>query len=530
MKKILCAILALAMLLSELVLAAAENNNVTLIRCEQHDFCTACMEGLEWAWEDDTGINIWLEDRDSIPYLLIYRNANAKGRDFEGYFRNTFTPEMRAKYGDRLIEVGDYQIYTVQGVEMPGLQYTYLVGDIPVVLLRVFDTRWGGNVCYTAKYRQDDPEATLRALAVAVYFFRDGADAYENGGRDADPEPSTRRVNAEKAQPIVSETYTYNDGRFTMQLPVGWKVMTTGSLAQDMIVKAYDPECPERCIFRAAKIEPLLRSQAAKEWYRSNAEAGGLLYALYADAPALEELTVACFLEHVNDVREYAFKYYYTGLMLDANCIPALYDVQVLESFPGKTICPPTCYDNAMLRVRFNSENGVPCEGMMTAQPTRLAASVMMMGLDVSPDTAYEFMGFMAPQEELLELEPVLSQCLGSFAFTEDFLRQSLEAAGEIYEIVRQMNANMQAAYDSCNDAWAARQTTYDVLSQQRSDATLGYDRLYDSETGEIYRAEAGFWDEYKLDPYAYDNPNLRLIDESTEAYYLRGVDYTISR
>ena len=536
MKKILCAILALAMTLGGLTVAMTEDDTrVTLICCEQQDFCTACMESFEWAWDDENGLTIWTEERGRIPYLLVYRNPNATGRDFEGYFRDEFTPEMQADYGERLIEVGDFQTYTVQGVEMPGQQYTYLVEGIPVVLLRVFDVRWGGNVCYTAKYRQDDPEATLGALAVAVHFFRDGANTYDQGpdtqpAPDADPAPGAAKINVEKTRPIVTGTSLYNDGRFSMRLPDGWKVMTTGSLAQDLIVKAWDPECPERCIFRAAKIEPVLRSQAAKAWYAQYSGLGGVMYSLYADAPALEELTVACFLTHVNDVRDYAFKYYDTGLMLDANCIPALYDAQVLESFPSKAACMPTCYDNSVARVRFNSESGAACEGLMTAQPTRIGSALLMGGVDISPDTVYEFMGFMAPQQELLELEPVLSECLSSFAFTEDFIRQSLQAAGEQYEIVRQMNDNLRAAADSCNDAWAERQTTYDVLSQQRSDATLGYDRLYDSETGEIYRAETGFWDDYVLHRYEYDNPNLQRIDESTEDYYLRGVDYTITR
>ena len=136
MKKMLCAILTLVLALGGLAMAAAEDDaRVTLIKCEQQDFSTACMEGLEWAWDDDNGLTIWSEERGSIPYLLIYRNPNATGSDFEGYFRDTFTPDMQADYGDRLIEVGEFQIYTVQGVEMPGQQYTYLVNGIPVVLL-----------------------------------------------------------------------------------------------------------------------------------------------------------------------------------------------------------------------------------------------------------------------------------------------------------------------------------------------------------------------------------------------------------
>ena len=47
-------------------------------------------------------------------------------------------------------------------------------------------------------------------------------------------------------------------------------------------------------------------------------------------------------------------------------------------------------------------------------------------------------------------------------------------------------------------DSYNRRNATYDVLSQKRSDATLGYERVQDTETGEYYRAENGFTDWYK--------------------------------
>ena len=537
MRRMMCAILTLAFLLCGAAAGAEDaDTRLQLMKCPEQDFVTACREGLPWAWMDDgTGLNLWLDGKGSIPYLLIYRNRDSGG-DAEGYFRDVFTPEMQADYSDRLIEVGAFQTYTVQGVDMPGVQYTYLVGDVPVVLLRVFDTRFGGNVCYTAKYRQDDPEATLEALAIAVNFYRDSADGYDEAPQEpaptdggSDDTSAGAAIQAAPVQPIVSETYTYDDGRFSMEVPVGWKIVTTGTSAADLSVRAYDPDCPERTYFRAGKAQPFLRSQAAKDWYGQYA---GLdfMYAAFADAPALEELTVACYVQHLADLREYGKKYAGNSQFLDYNACPEVYDARVLEVKPSGLACMPTCYDNSLVRVAFNSERGVACEGWITAQPTRIGASLYMNGVDISPDIVYDAMGFMAPEGELIELEDVLNRCMASFRYNEEFVRQSIRAAGEEAEIIRQMNENLQAAYDRCNDAWSSRETSYDILSQQRSDATLGYDRLYDSVTGEVYRAETGFWDEYSLNPYAYDNPNLQIIDDSTQDYYLKGVDYTIAR
>ncbi len=50
---------------------------------------------------------------------------------------------------------------------------------------------------------------------------------------------------------------------------------------------------------------------------------------------------------------------------------------------------------------------------------------------------------------------------------------------------------------DSIMEAWNNRNRSEDILSQKRSDATLGYERVYDTATGDIYRANNGFYDSY---------------------------------
>ena len=51
-------------------------------------------------------------------------------------------------------------------------------------------------------------------------------------------------------------------------------------------------------------------------------------------------------------------------------------------------------------------------------------------------------------------------------------------------------------------DSWEKRNNSYDIISQKQSDATLGYERVYDTETGDVYKAYNGFTDEYKGNRY----------------------------
>ena len=50
--------------------------------------------------------------------------------------------------------------------------------------------------------------------------------------------------------------------------------------------------------------------------------------------------------------------------------------------------------------------------------------------------------------------------------------------------------------------SWNKRSASYDIISQKQSDATLGYERVYDTNTGEVYRAYNGFTDSYKGNRY----------------------------
>ncbi len=59
-----------------------------------------------------------------------------------------------------------------------------------------------------------------------------------------------------------------------------------------------------------------------------------------------------------------------------------------------------------------------------------------------------------------------------------------------------------------------------DILSEKRSDAMLGNERLYDPDTGEVYEFENGFYDKYDLHRDEYDMNDLQpLPDDSHELW-----------
>ena len=75
----------------------------------------------------------------------------------------------------------------------------------------------------------------------------------------------------------------------------------------------------------------------------------------------------------------------------------------------------------------------------------------------------------------------------------------------------------MQKAFDSYMSAWENRSKSYDIMSQKQSDATLGYERVYDTETGDIYKAYNGFTDDYDGERYKSITDNM--YTEKTSGY-----------
>ena len=70
---------------------------------------------------------------------------------------------------------------------------------------------------------------------------------------------------------------------------------------------------------------------------------------------------------------------------------------------------------------------------------------------------------------------------------------------------------------DGIMDSWEKRSKSYDIMSQKQSDATLGYERVYNTETGEIYKAYNGFTDDY--DGKKYKAITDDMYTEKTSGY-----------
>ena len=115
---------------------------------------------------------------------------------------------------------------------------------------------------------------------------------------------------------------------------------------------------------------------------------------------------------------------------------------------------------------------------------------------------AYNVMAVTAAKDTFIEWESVLTKCLGTLAYSESFVKATEQAGEEKVAMSKEISRITNERLEIILAAWEDRNVEQDITSQMQSDETGGYERVYDTQTGEIYRAEAGWYESTGSDRY----------------------------
>lgn len=128
---------------------------------------------------------------------------------------------------------------------------------------------------------------------------------------------------------------------------------------------------------------------------------------------------------------------------------------------------------------------------------------------------AYNIMAVTAVKDTFIEWESILTECMKTLQYSESFVSAANQASNEGVALSQQISQSFNETMDGMMSSWESRNKSQDILSQKQSDATLGYERFYDTKTGEIYRAANGFGDSYdgkRYQPVTDDNMYTEAI------------------
>ena len=348
-------------------------------------------------------------------------------------------------------------------------KFLYVLGGIVVVLVIVLGVSLGGNVRDKVKIVKND------------------------------------------AQEIILEDYTTDV--FSMKKPKGWTVQAGGEGIY-YAIRVVDPENDNNQIFLMLKIQPILKSQSAKRaWQDYAILAGGTQYNVFSKAPVLESATTEGFFQVFGDVSSFANN---IEPSLASFKFPTFNNFTKLEESESQAILKSVAMDSKILRATFTGSKGEVGEGMFLATVVNFGNSYQM-GVDMGYYMIYDITAITSKKDEFIDYQDILMKCANSIEFTDSYVNKTIDDSNAQTQKSLQINAQIQASFDSYMNAWKNRSKTYDIMSQKQSDATLGYERVYDTDTGEIYKAYNGFTDDY--DGKRYKSVTDDMYTEKTYGY-----------
>ncbi len=305
--------------------------------------------------------------------------------------------------------------------------------------------------------------------------------------------------NKEKVQIVEAKTKTieyekFDNGLVSLDIPKGWVVIIPKVDYIHYTFKVYDPEKPDYQFLFGLKQEGFLKSETARSTY-----AGLYPDAVFSKLKAIDPQTTEAFYKVWDENAKLS-----NETELNMSYFPYFNGFSVIENLGQSPL------GGDILRASFKNSAGKEMQGLFTASVMSIGTYYINTNMwdlfspkvDVSPLNVYNIMNMSAPSDDFNNWQSIFDHCLGSIVFSQTFVNGF---NSEETTLVNTIIAN-QKVYDSISDmimdSWEKRNNSYDIISQKQSDATLGYERVYDTETGDVYKAYNGFTDDYSGDRY----------------------------
>ncbi|MGM9875992.1 MAG: hypothetical protein ACI310_02055 [Bacilli bacterium] len=301
------------------------------------------------------------------------------------------------------------------------------------------------------------------------------------------PDSKVKIVESEVSKLKLEE---YSSDVFSMKKPKGWVVDASGT-GMYYVIRVYDPNNTNNQIFLQLKMQPLLKSEAAKEFHKSYY---GNSYNIFTEAVVLSNPTTEGFYQKFDEIATYQ-KNMVGSELANAN-FPTFSNFTKIEEAESNSSMKSLALDSKVIRGTFTGDNGKEGEGLFLASIVNFG-NLYYFNIDYSYYMVYDIMAITADKDNFINYMDILSESINSIEFTDSYVKKTIDDGNAQTQQALSINAQMQQAYDSYNSAWENRQKFYDIMSQKQSDATLGYERVYDTDTGEIYKAYNGFTDDY---------------------------------
>ena len=310
-----------------------------------------------------------------------------------------------------------------------------------------------------------------------------------NGGGVKTIRTSNGRVKIAKSETSTIEYETYDNSLISLKIPKGWKVEVAPVDYIHYSFKVYNPSDSNYMLLFGMKLEGFNKSEASRNWQKKYYPT-----VMFAKTPVIDPQTTEAFYKVWNETADYVntndTKYEY---------LPKLNDFSIIENLGTNVI------GGDILRATYKDSNNTLIQGLFTASVKDIGSyyvnsnimNLFSEKIDVWPLNVYNIILMTAPDSEFNNWESILDNCLSTLEFSDTFVSEFNKEESNVLSTIEANQKVYNEISDMIMDSWEKRNNSYDIISQKQSDATLGYERVYDTETGEIYKAYNGFTDDY---------------------------------
>ena len=305
-----------------------------------------------------------------------------------------------------------------------------------------------GNVEYYGNYYSDNESDDL--TDGDINYSATQETVYENDSVYSPESQNYRIMNTKWAE--VNWT-TFECPYFTLQVPENWKVTWDGN--------------SENLMWTAQSVDEYVGIQNIAHGYASK------------DPNAMTAQTTAFSMSY--GTAEEFFRKNYEPTTDYFNIVSSV----VPDDLAQLQAARPTAAINDYRSIfAYFRQDGVDAEGVFSAIVV-YTDPIIIRGYDNNPWEIDCIVARWAPKDELVNWADVLSTVAGSFTYTQYY-------GDEWLNIARQSTDGR----DPIMQAFEERDISDTIIQEKRSDMIGEYERVYDNETGNIYRAYDGFLDD----------------------------------
>lgn len=299
----------------------------------------------------------------------------------------------------------------------------------------------------------------------------------------------------------------WQDNAISIDVPLGWNIYTGGECSTKSVL-ARDPYSELKQLFYFSEAGPVYTSQQMRENDESYMNMGGFDIPWF-ESPVVDPLTAENYLRNFGTLARTPF------FQQAFPEVPIIDEVKIInkQSIANKL---PYVNDEKLIRAQFRQNNKLG-EGYFYI----VTANVIGLGYGMM------FVGITAPQGLLDLIVPSLVKSLESFTVSQEYIDACIQAQNNAVAGVLEAGRILDQNSDTIMGVWENKLESEQRISEKQSDAILGYSRLYNPRTDEVYEVTPEFYEYYQNHSSEFELNYLQKMPDDKWGYApLNGAHY----